>query len=43
VHDDCLISAALVAYLDRVEWAGEVEGEIIPPQDGWAGEGGGRF
>jgi hypothetical protein len=33
VHDDMVISAALVACLDGVEWSVEVPGEIVPPPD----------
>ncbi len=31
VHDDMLVSAALVSVLDRMDWRVEVEGEVIPP------------
>jgi hypothetical protein len=33
VHDDMLVSAALVSVLDGMEWRVEVEGEVIPPED----------
>nr|MBC7245515.1 hypothetical protein [Chloroflexota bacterium] len=33
VHDDMLVSAALVAVLDKLEWREEVEGEVIAPND----------
>ncbi|MGQ9494078.1 MAG: hypothetical protein ACUVR2_09985 [Anaerolineae bacterium] len=33
VHDDCLISAALVAALDRLEWRLEIEGEVVEARD----------
>jgi hypothetical protein len=41
VHDDMLISAALVAELDKVQWTVEVESEVIeaPPGWPWADEG----
>jgi hypothetical protein len=40
VHDDMLISAALVAELDKVQWTVEVESEVIkaPPDWPWADE-----
>jgi len=33
VHDDMVISAALVAVLDQVEWVLDVEGEVIAGKD----------
>ena len=33
VHDDMIVSAALVSVLDGMEWSLEVEGEIIPAED----------
>jgi len=33
VHDDLIISGALVALLDKVEWVTEIEGEIVPASD----------
>jgi hypothetical protein len=33
VHDDFVISAALVALLDKADWTTELEGEILPPAD----------
>jgi hypothetical protein len=35
VHDDLLISGALVAVLDKQDWGGEYEGEVIRPDDNW--------
>jgi hypothetical protein len=35
VHDDMLVSAALVAALDKVPWALEVESEIIEAPHDW--------
>jgi hypothetical protein len=39
VHDDMLISAALVARLDHVAWGVAVETEIVPPGEGRDGAG----
>jgi hypothetical protein len=33
VHDDMLISAALVSVLDGMDWRVALEGEVIPPND----------
>lgn len=39
VHDDMLMSAALVAALDRLEWRMEIEGEVVPAgEQEWAEE-----
>jgi hypothetical protein len=35
VHDDMLVSAALVAALDKVPWALEVESEVIEAPHDW--------
>ena len=43
VHDDFVMSAALVAVLDGVEWSVEVEGEVIEPREHLRGVDRGRF
>jgi hypothetical protein len=43
VHDDFVISAALVAVLDGVEWTVEVEGEVVEEPDHLQAVDRGRF
>jgi hypothetical protein len=43
LHDDLLISAALVAVLDRAEWGTGHDGEVVPAADVLSDVDGGPF